>query len=339
MVGKFRLFRSFKGQPYKPALPIAFMHVPKTSGTSLTRALAKAIEPHSRIGGFDRSFFGGFRAFDSIDSYYRNCVYLDPVDLPLGANFVAGHLSYSTIVQRYGTAQLVTVLREPYSRVLSLWVYWRTLPGQQISVWGEWGNIARRMGLLPLLNFLSCRTIACQTDNIAVRMLLRPHAFIPNDDFILERHDKILIREASARLKRFAYTDVVENPKLKTNLQKWLGRSIVYPQLNATPHASLSHNAPLHHELTPESLELLGRRSRLDLKLWAMLASERISNLDIGTVRNNALLLSVARHSWLMAGQENQTLKSAIHSDTRHSQTSASDPIAGVCPDRRPARK
>jgi hypothetical protein len=47
---KLRLFPSFKGKPYQPALPIAFMHVPKTSGTSLTSALVKAIEPHSTVG-------------------------------------------------------------------------------------------------------------------------------------------------------------------------------------------------------------------------------------------------------------------------------------------------
>ena len=241
-------------------------------------------------------------------------MYLDPIELPLGANFVAGHLSYSTIVQRYETAQLLTVLREPYSRILSQWIYWRTLSDEQLSAWGEWGNVARHLGRSPLLNFLSCRTIACQTDNIAVRMLLWPHALIPNDDFILERYDQILIREASAQLKRFAYTDVVENPRFETNLQEWVGRSFIYPQLNVTPRAPLSHSAPLHQELTPESLELLGRRSRLDLKLWAMLARERISNLDISIVRNNALMLSVARHSWIMAASG----ENGLDDDRRH---------------------
>jgi hypothetical protein len=282
-------------------VPIALMHVPKTSGTSLTRAIINAIEPRSTVGGFDRAFFGAFQAFDSIDSDYQQKIYLNPVELPLGADFVIGHLSYSTIVQRYGDAQLITVLREPYSRILSQWLYWRTFPDQEVSLWGEWGNMASRLGQSPLLDFLSCPTIACQTDNIAVRMLLRPHALIPHDDFISERYDKVLIREASARLKRFAYTDVVENPRLEANLQQWLGRSFVYPRLNATPRVPTLDNAPLHQELTPQSLEALGRCSRLDLKLWAMLARERILDSDVGTIRNNALMLSVAHYSWLMS--------------------------------------
>ena len=55
-----------------------------------------------------------------------------------------------------------------------------------------------------LLEFLTSAQIACQTDNVAVRMLLWPHPLIPDDDFTREENDEVLIELALASLEAFS---------------------------------------------------------------------------------------------------------------------------------------
>ena len=51
-----------------------------------------------------------------------------------------------------------------------------------------------------LIQFLLDREIACQIDNLSVRLLLWPHSMIPQNDFIEDRYDDLFVRGAVARL-------------------------------------------------------------------------------------------------------------------------------------------
>jgi hypothetical protein len=49
----------------------------------------------------------------------------------------------------------------------------------------------------------------------------------------------------------------------------------------------------------PEALDLLEARGRLDLRLWSLLAEDRIKNSTRDSLRQRVILRNVARYAWL----------------------------------------
>ena len=135
-----------------------------------------------------------------------------------------------------------------------------------------------------------------------VRMLVRPHSLIQDNKFIDQRNDRALLSEAIARLKQFSYVDLIENPTLQTDLQAWLGQPFACSRENETLPIRPPLNASLYKELTTEALDLLKVCARLDLKLWEMLARDRISHQSVDALRNGILMRSAARFSLLLSG-------------------------------------
>lgn len=289
-----------KARPYDIVKPLIFMHVPKCSGTSLIQALVAAGMAPSAFSGFDETLFGDFAAFESLSEQLRTSIYLDPNDLPKGTEFVAAHMSFVTLSRGFPGAQLLTLLREPVSRLLSLWLFWRSHTDEQLQDWGQWGDRVRN-SRRPLVDFLRAREVACQTDNQLLRMLLWPHQLIPRDDFIDARHDAILIQAAAGRLARFSFSDLIENQSFESNLANWLGRPIVFGKFNQTANIPPSLKMPIARQLTNEAWALLEARSRLDLKLWLALAAERVPQINVHHLRRETIEITIGRHSQLMA--------------------------------------
>jgi hypothetical protein len=277
------------------------MHIPKTSGSALAKAFREALMPRRAAFGLDRVLFGSFKAFGTIAPDLRRQIYLDPADLPTEAEFVSGHISFSTLQMGYPNAQYITFLREPFSRMLSFWLYWRSLSDDELRPWGEWREFVHK-ARRPLIDFLSDKEIACPTDNLYVRMLLWPNNLLPDNDFIDKRHDKAIIRLATGRLKQFSYVDVIENPSFQANLRAWLGRPFVYSSENETKPIPRLLSLRLHAELTPATLDLLRARTRLDLRLWTTLARQWVSQVGAETLREFILLRNVARYSSILQG-------------------------------------
>jgi hypothetical protein len=288
------------GRSYDPAKPLIFMHVPKCCGTSLIQALVAAGMARSAFAGFDGTLFGDFAAFESLSEQLRLSIYLNTKGLPKRTDFVAAHMSFSTLSHGFPGGQLLTLLREPMSRLLSLWLFWRSHTDEQLQDWGRWGDRVRN-SRHPLVDFLRAKQIACQTDNQLLRMLLWPHSLIPRDDFIDDRHDAALIQAAAGRLTRFSFLDLIENQTFESNLENWLGRPIALGKLNQTANLPQSLRTPLTDQLTDEAWALLEARSRLDLKLWLALAAERVPQIDAHLLHRQAMATTIGRHSQLMA--------------------------------------
>jgi hypothetical protein len=302
--GKARFARAIAVTPathaqFDSSRPLAFMHVPKTAGTSLAAALIDTLRPRAPIGGFDRVLFGDYEDFPSLHEEIRRVVYLSPDAMPAEADLVAGHIAYSSLRQRYPDAQLITVLREPFSRVLSHWLYWRGLSDETLAPWGSWADRVRQSHL-SLAEFLSSRLLACHLDNLVVRMLLWPHRLIPIDDFIDPEHDRRLLAEAHGRLGGFSFVDVVENPELPGQLQRWLARPLASDRRNETGRVPEPLSRPLVAELTLEALDLLALRSRLDLELWRAVARRCLRGRDPDHLREQTLVRNAAHYAMLM---------------------------------------
>jgi hypothetical protein len=289
------------GAHYDASRPIAFMHVPKTSGIAVREGLQSCTHTQGPPPGFDRSAFGDFAGFDTVDRMLMRDIYLDGKLPQLSASFVTGHISASTLSAHRAGAQLVTILREPRSRLLSHWLFWRGLTDDQLRPWGKWADCVRA-AYKPLAEFLSDPHVASNTDNMTVRMLLWPHPDIPGGDFIDRRADEQLVSAALARLDAFAFVDLVENPQVAANLQAWLGRPFIYGRTNETAVLPAALRSPLAEELTQDVFDLLDVRSRLDRQVWLALARHRIPHMDAEALAERTIIRNVARHSMLMAG-------------------------------------
>jgi hypothetical protein len=285
--------------PFDPSRSLAFMHIPKTAGTSLTAALICALSPDVVVAGFDRAVFGDFADFATLDeATQQQLLFLQDV-LP-AAVLIAGHISLSFFQGRFAGSQFMTVLREPSCRILSHWLFWRGFTEEQLSPWGGWATRVRQ-ARKPLVEFLREPSVACQTDNLTVRMLLWPHKLIPDDDFINPRHSDKLLAEARDRLQQFEFADVVENPQFPDQLRTWLGRPFGLGHENATRPVPTSLRQPFADALTEEAIDLLSERSLLDLELWKDVVARSLPGSDPHQLRQQTLLHTAARYGALMA--------------------------------------
>jgi hypothetical protein len=292
--------------------PLAFMHVMKTSGVALRAGLREVLPSPEYIGGFDRGYFGAFRSFETMSPEIRQGIHeaLPPAN---GIDFVTGHMAYSTLIRGLPAARFMTVLREPRSRILSLWMYWRSMSDEEVSLFGAWGRVIR-LTRQPLVEFLNHPEAACQTDNVYVRMLLWPHPLIPDDGFIDSASDERLASEAAARLKAFDFADVIENPHLEDNVRAFLTRPFVYRRANGSPSMPSELRVPLEEELTGEALLLVDHRSRLDRELWRAVAAERIAGADLTALSDDTFRRTVTRYVALMCPPSNRRAGATQHS-------------------------
>ena len=286
--------------PFDPQRTLVFMHIAKSSGTSLNAGLIDTLAPQRPVGGFDRVMFGGFSDFSSLSEGARASVYQHPSALPDG-DYVHGHFSLNTTHTRYADAQFMTVLREPCSRLLSHHRYWRSRTPGMLRSWGRWRRMVERAHQ-DLEVFLSDPLVACQTDNMALRMLLWPHKLIPDQGFIDPRDDAALLEAARARLARFDWVDVMENDRLAENLRVWLARPFHYRHLNRAAPRPARGDSDLADDLSNRAFELLGRRSRLDLRLWQDVVRRRMPDVDPAVMQQRTLLRTAARLAGAQAG-------------------------------------
>ena len=106
--------------------PLAFMHIPKTSGIALTNGLREVLPSttvHRRLRPSALRCVPFIR--DHVSRTASNQIY-EALPPAKGIDFVAGHMAYSTLIQSRPAARFMTVLREPRSRILSLWMFWRS---------------------------------------------------------------------------------------------------------------------------------------------------------------------------------------------------------------------
>jgi len=284
--------------PCDPSRPLFFMHIPKTAGTAITAALAATSSPRAVVAAFDHCLFGGFRAFETMSRPLQETIFAAAEQVPPDRDFIAGHFALSTLQAVSRNAQIMTVLREPCSRLLSHWQFWRQHTDDMLAGLGDWAPYVR-LSRKPLVGFLGEERIACQTDNLATRMLLWPHPLIPVDGFIDPANDPAILQAASARLDELDFVDFVENPDFIANLQAWLGRELTVSRAMETSFMPLEFRAPLHDAFSAEAYALLVERSRLDLRLWTLIASHHLSAPSAGALRERSLLANVARYAAL----------------------------------------
>jgi len=280
---------------------VAFLHVPKCAGTSFSAALIQAVKPRCAVGGFDRCLFGGFEDFGSLAPELRRDVYVGAQEISPFGDMLAGHFGLSTIRAWAPDAAVVMVLREPSARLLSHWTFWRSELTEAKLTMPGWDAYAVHTSK-PLGGFLESREVACQTDNVAVRMLLWPHELIPAEDFIAPAHDEVLLAAAGRRLAALAFVNVIENPELGADVAGWLKRGFELRRLKVTPAVPAAWRTDLDAELTPAARAALADRTRLDRVLWARVCRRVMAGVDDAVFGAAVLAGAVERYRALLAG-------------------------------------
>jgi hypothetical protein len=265
----------------RAAGPRCFLHVPKSAGTSVHVSLETALPPGAVSPKRQDAplFCGGFNDFDLLDPGVRAMLVIDSDELRelSDSAVVSGHFSLSTLLRITDASSITTVLREPRSRVLSHYAFWRLSP----TVRRDWrGDPALDHALRPLDEFLSEPQVAGAIDNLVCRMLLRGDTRIPDLGFIAPEHVDDLGSRAITALQTLGFVGVLElGDSMWTGLSRFFGVSLAPMRLNTTAADGQTADAPdARLNITEHTLELLDARTAVDAIVYRhALASEGYS--------------------------------------------------------------
>jgi hypothetical protein len=94
-------------------------------------------------------------------------------DVVRGHRLVIGHYAAASLLDA-GCTGLAVQVREPRSRVLSLYRFWQENPAEERAGWGPWGSDLVALADRPLGEFLRSGAVWPAVDNAIRRQLLAP---------------------------------------------------------------------------------------------------------------------------------------------------------------------
>lgn len=148
------------------------MHIPKTGGTAVLKALEGISESYLGPIYFDPAMIAGVRVAklpESGQAQFATRSFLRSVCRD--SRLVMGHYGAQALIEA-GFAHVATQLREPRARLLSLYRYWQSVTDDERNGWGPWGDRTLGTATLPLEEFLGSSAAWPATDNAMARQLL-----------------------------------------------------------------------------------------------------------------------------------------------------------------------
>lgn len=294
----------FEIKPHVAGTTIVLTHIPKTAGTSLVAALAAWLDTYP-THVYDQSMFGTFSDWGSVDASRRSMVV--GVDGRLAPQppglLVNSHAALSTTRSAYPDAEHIIVLREGVSRLLSSWLYHRTMEDAELDLWGGWAP-TWRSAHGSLADYLELNSHAAELDNTTVRQLLWPHPAIPADGFIDPNDDEALLQAARDKMRHFSFVTVLEDPGWRRSLEGWFGTAIAMPKLNVTPDTKAQlpdHSSGGQRELAETRLETF---SRLDNALWLEVATAALGGERAAVVFRDTREHALRRYAEVLTGAQ-----------------------------------
>ena len=274
---------------------VVFLHIPKSAGTSVSEGLIRSRFKNKAFGLLDRILFGTFNKFDEVHDEIRSkLIHLQDNSIDPNWDLVTGHLSLPTIRRLFPQHSVFTIMREPRSRLISHWLYWRSLDRHELRRLGTFADIVVRSHV-PLGVFLADQQVAVQTDNLLVRMLLGKHSLIPTLDFIPRSADRALLSEARNRIASLGFTGLTEDDQLNERIGRFIGENYQLSRSNVTKAPPEDRPVALSNELSADTLTSLYNRSRLDRELWIDAATPLFGNAEAAA--EAAFLSTIFRHS------------------------------------------
>lgn len=259
----------------------AYLHIPKVAGTAVSSALAAAVPDSSRAPFLlDRTLFGSFDGFDLVDPVHAASVWHPGHGDLADADVVVGHFSLPSLRTGFDADEIAVLLREPRARLLSHYAFWRGWDPELHEAWAPY-TASRRAVELEWKDFLCDPSIAAQTDNLAIRMLLGDDPDVPPDGFIDPAMLDALATRAAMRLREVGHIDVIERHGCWDRLAGWLDTPLDVQRVNVTAPAAA---APIRRWWFEGSDRVLDDRTRGDRLLWEMAGGDDADRIWLGQV-------------------------------------------------------
>jgi hypothetical protein len=292
----------FETKPHAAGTTIVFTHIPKTAGTSLVAALAASLRAHP-THVYDQSMFGTFHDWKSVHPSRRSMVVGVDGRLPPQppGPLVNSHAALSTTRAAYPDAEHIMVLREGVSRLVSSWLYHRTMDAAELELWGTWAPIWQS-ARGSLADYLAVSSHVAELDNVTIRQLLWPHPAIPADRAIDPSDDDELLEVARDQLQRLSFVTVLEDPQWVRSLERWVGLVLAVPRLNVTPETKTRPPDHSSDELRTAAESRLEIFSRLDNALWMEVARAAVGEERAAAVFQSARERALRRYTSVLAG-------------------------------------
>jgi hypothetical protein len=235
-----------------------FLHIPKCAGSSVHSVLS-----------------ANFRREEIFPRYGHDLV-REPFPELARYRYLAGHFSKAGVDRIPGPKWIVTVLREPKARVLSLYYFWRSFTDAHIEAHNLRGpRLAKSMDLLSFLTsedrFILHNIRNAQTRTLTGPMLLTP----PFQDY----ESEWMVDAAFANLMRLnhvAFAETLDADMAEICRRFGFEPPAETPRANAFGAVNPAVSEPVEKEPMTEAIDAaLTETTRLDAALYARATATR----------------------------------------------------------------
>jgi len=247
---------------------VAFLHIPKSAGTSIRRAMLDHVPVADTCPwSLDPILYGSHPLPVNASARLID----DSVEGLDQYAYMAGHLSLPTMERGFDAADIACILREPRSRLMSQYTFWRTYPPDELEYWLPYD--VPYLSRLSLGDFLSQSAVMHFADNLTTRLIVGRHDLVPLDEPIADEHVDEVAAVGCAQIDRLGFVDLLERGDIVTDrFEQWLGASVTRDTVNVTdPDAGVP--VDVDDLASTPTLELLDRHNRVDLRLWLHVAT------------------------------------------------------------------
>lgn len=246
--------------------PLGFVHVPKSAGVSAIASLKAALPEHRWAPWvFDESMLGPFRGVPVTGELAARVL---PSAVALADyDAAAGHFPVPTFRSRFDPIDLALVVREPRSRLLSHYEFWRHWDDDLHDAHLPWTS-SRSAVRLDFDVWLSEPSIAHQTDNLLTRQLLGDDPAVPPDDFIAPAAMSSVARRAVRVLRSIGWVGLVEQgDEMWRSLGRRVGAELRPERENPTRHRP-DLPTDLGAVMSARATRALAARTAADTVVW-----------------------------------------------------------------------
>ena len=225
--------------------PVVFLHVPKTAGSSLTKMLL--------------SHFHEERAYRP--EGLATLANLEPTDIGKYDLF-CGHFDWAELKYAPRDAKIITILRDPVERIISLYKYWRSFSWEYAEKKDDFGIQYAKAVSMEEFFFDAPLGIRANYENAVVRQLVGADFCRPHVGFKLA--DEQLVQLAKYRIDSLDVCGVTEDfPSSSVRIARCLGIEPLQIRFdNRTPQAP--GETPIHGALSNRlGVEMAARLDQL----------------------------------------------------------------------------